>query len=145
MNVRRLLASTYGFRAAAIAAAVAFAIGALAVASIPHLFPRPNPAVVLAPKVTAAVEKTQTEAAEAVAIVVGEVEDRAVATDQRTSRHVARIRNAPSTPAVPGVVYRDFPDGEFYRGVCGSRLYARDPDCDGFGLEAEGGDPAPGP
>jgi hypothetical protein len=73
-------------------------------------------------------------AAEATALGKAEATTRAAntSTRKRIEARVASIRastrNAPAD---------DVPDGEFFRGVCASKLYAGSPDCVGYGGESE--------
>lgn len=107
----------------------------------------PSAAARVEAKVEKAVPKVQGQAAAAVAKVEGETRTAIVNTDRKADRHVANIRAAQRAPAAPGaprLVYRDFPDGQFYGGVCESKFYAGGADCRGLGRQPEGGGPRPG-
>lgn len=89
---------------------------------------RPSAAAKQLPKVEKAVAQTQNQASAAVAKVEGEAKTTIAATEKRTEGHVAKIR-----AAAPRAVPADVPDGEFFAGVCESKLYAGSADCRGLG------------
>lgn len=86
-------------------------------------FHSPSAAAKLQPKVAATVAKAET--AQTADVIKAEDKTKAagVAAEKRTETHVAKLRAAPAGVA----------DGEFYRGVCQSQLYAGNPDCRGYG------------
>lgn len=62
-------------------------------------------------------------------------------TERRAEAHVTKIRapaRARPPTGAPVVRYADFPDGQFYGGVCESILYRGNPACSGHGGRPEG-------
>lgn len=101
------------------------------------------------PKVEAAVTKTQTKEAAAITHVEAEAKTSNASTEKKAEKHVANIRAAAPpvrvAPGTPRPQYRDYPDGEFFAGVCDTLVYAGNPNCRGYRGEPEGHRPAAGP
>lgn len=99
----------------------------------------PSPAAKVQVQVEKAVPKVQAEAAAAVGKVEKEAKTEIAKSEKRTEARVQKIRAAAPRPA-PGAarpVYRDYPDAEFYRGVCDTVVYKGDPYCRGLVRQAE--------
>jgi hypothetical protein len=118
---------------AGLVVALLLAVAVMWVVGLGPFNTRPSAAAKQIPKVAAAVTKTQGQASTAVAKVESKAKDANTATEKRTEGHVAKIR-----AAAPRAVPADVPDGEFFAGVCESKLYAGSADCRGFGGQPEG-------
>lgn len=101
---------------------------------------RPSPAAKVAVQTQKAVTKTQGEAKAATDQAETATRKTIATTEKRTEGHVAKIR-----AAAPRAIPADVPDGEFFAGVCESKLYAGSADCRGLGGQLEGGGSRPGP
>lgn len=113
---------------AAVVGVVALAVAVMFVLQLGPFNTRPSAAAKQLPKVEAAVAKTQDQAGAAVTKVESAAKAANVNTEKRTEGHVAKIR-----AAAPRAVPADVPDGQFFAGVCESKLYAGSAGCRGVG------------
>jgi hypothetical protein len=90
------------------------------------------------PKVAAKVEKTATAETAAVGKAETATKTASATIEKRTETHVVAVRATPRPAPV------DYPDREFYLGVCQSKLYAGNPNCVGYGGEPESAGPRAG-